>query len=222
MQTSRIPFDPTGNNIIVISYPPGGFGHFIYHLLTEFTEETAKPDNSSFSFSNNGNAHRTNKYTVSFLRNHTCYFPQIDRNVDTHNKRILIVADRAFIDNNYQQLNGIFPNAAIVRMTLDPSIYNIVWAMITSKVVGVPVDLRPRGNYPGKGMFEPLDQSNVVNVSIKAFMLDPIATFTELANNLGLTVIKQNELVTLIDEWRKIHKPYFIELYKEYQIEYLL
>lgn len=222
MRTSRIPFNPTGNNIIVISYPPGGFGHFIYHLLTEFTEETAKPDNSSFTFSSAGNSHSTKKYTVTYLHDPAKYHPYIDSDVDAVNKKILVLVDNEWADNQYTRLREVFPFASIVRMCSTPDIYPIVCALVTAKTQDIRSVLYCPPDYEGAGKFAPLAMPGVVNVPIQDFILDPFETFYKLTQELGLTVIKSDQLHSLVAEWRKAHKPYFIELYKEYQIEHLL
>lgn len=222
MPTSRIPFDTNNPDIILISYPPGGFGNFIYYLLSEFADETVKQDNSSFSFSGAGNAHAVKKYTVTYGQQHKQYIAKIDSNVDSNGRKILVLVDRAFIDNDYTELYCTFPNAKIVRMTLNPKIYNIVAAMIASKTVNVPVDLRYRENYSGIGMFRPIDHKRVVNVSIQNFILDPFETFYQLTQDLGLTVIKTEQLHEVVADWRRVHKPYFEDLYKEFHKEHLL
>lgn len=219
---SRITFDPAGDNIILITYPPGGFGNFVYHLLTEFAKETAKPSNHSFKFSNAGNSHTTKKYTVSYTQSTEVYFPYIDVDVDTSDKKILVLVDNEWKDNYYNQLLTVFPNAKIVRMCSDPTIYNIVAALIASKSNGAPIDLRFRENYSGAGMFNPIDHAQVVNVPIKEFILDPNAAFLSLLAQLQLTPIKHNELLSLLSEWKSIHKPYFEELYKEFHKAHLL
>lgn len=222
MPTSRIPYDPTGSDIVLITYPPGGFGNFIYYLLTEFTDQTVKPNNSSFAFSNAGNSHSTRKYTVTYSRDPVKYFPLIDSDVIWENKTILVLVDNAWQDNEYARVQQVFPNAKIVRMCSDPSIYNIVAALIASKTQGVPIDLRYRDPYDGTGKFAPLTQDGVVNVSIKDFMLDPFDTFYKLVTDLGLTVIRTEELHIVFAKWRKVHKPYFEDLYKEFHKAHLL
>jgi hypothetical protein len=107
-------------------------------------------------------------------------------------------------------------------MCLEPSIYNIVAAMIATKTTGAPIDLSYRENYEGIGKFAPIAHKQVVNVSIRDFMLDPFETFYQLTQELGLTVINTEQLHTLVAKWRTAHKPYFIDLYKEFQKEHLL
>ena len=220
--TSRIKFDPTSKDIILITYPPGGFGNFVYHLLTEFAAETVKSNNNSFKFGAGGNSHNTKKYTVTYYHDPTFYFPYIDSDVDTKNKKILVLIDNAYYDNEYVRLRTFFPNASIVRMCLTVDIDYIVAALLASKTQGLPVELnrdRPFGQIWG---FEPMEQENIVNVPIKEFMLDPETTFKQLLDDLGLTLINETSLVSLLANWRSVHKPYFIELYKEFHKEHLL
>lgn len=222
MPTSRIKFDPTSSEIILITYPPGGFGNFVYHLLTEFAEQTVKPNNSTFAFSKAGNSHSTKKYTVSYSHNPLMYRPYIDSDVDTVDKKILVLVDNEWHDNEYTKLREVFPNAKIVRMCSEPSIYPVVCALVTAKTQGIDANLYCPPDYKGAGKFAPIESANVVNVAIRDFILDPVETFYKLTQGLGLTVINTKQLHTLIAEWRTTHRLYFIDLYKECHKEHLL
>jgi hypothetical protein len=107
-------------------------------------------------------------------------------------------------------------------MCSDPSIYNIIRALISTKINGQPVDLRLRTPNDCDGLFNPLDQPSVINVSIKEFILEPKQTFTKLVADLGLTLVRETELDATLDCWQKIHRPYFVELYEECQKAHLL
>jgi hypothetical protein len=222
MVTTRIKFDPTSSDIILITYPPGGFGNFVYHLLTEFTDQTVKPNNSSFAFSGTGNSHGTKKYTVTYSHNPSKYHPYIDSDVATEGKTILVLVDNKWYDNDYSRLREVFPNAKIVRMCFEPRMYPIVFALVTAKTKGIQANIYVPPNYKGEGKFTPLHLPNVVNASIEDFILDPFETFYKIATELGLTVINTDQLHGVVAEWRKVHKPYFEDLYKEFQKEHLL
>lgn len=222
MVTTRIKFDPASPDIILITYPPGGFGNFVYHLLTEFTDQTAKPNNTQFALSSSGNSHSTKKYTVTYLHSPAKYHPYIDADVVTDNKKILVLVDNEWADNQYTQLRKDFPNASIVRMCSQSDIYPIVCALVTAKTQGISANLYCPPDYPGMGKFTPLEMPGVINVSIQDFILDPFETFYKLTQELGLTVINTEQLHTLVAEWRSIHRPYFEDLYKEFHKEHLL
>lgn len=60
-------FDTSSDKIILISYPSGGFGHFLYHVLANFTNEAISCDESSCIFSEVGDNHSSNQYTNTFF-----------------------------------------------------------------------------------------------------------------------------------------------------------
>ena len=60
-------FDQNSTTATVIMYPTGGYGNFLYHVLTEFVKDTVKPKGQQFNFSTTGNSHQTYKYTEPFL-----------------------------------------------------------------------------------------------------------------------------------------------------------
>jgi hypothetical protein len=107
-------------------------------------------------------------------------------------------------------------------MCSTPAIYPIVCALVTAKTQGINANLYCPPDYKGTGKFAPLAMPGVVNVPIQDFILDPFETFYWLTQELGLTVIKTEQLHTLVAEWQVAHKPYFQQLYKEFHKEHLL
>ena len=53
-------FDPADPNAIVIMYPTGGYGNFLYRLLSQHLENTVKL-HEDFDFSATGNSHAVSK-----------------------------------------------------------------------------------------------------------------------------------------------------------------
>lgn len=207
--TNKIPYDTLSSGIILISYPPGGFGNFIYYLLTEFAEQTVKPNNSLFLFGKNGNSHAVNKYTTTYFHGQKIYQPLIDASLNIDNKKLLVLVDNGWLDNDYRQLRSVFPNAKIVRMCIDSDVYHIVGALMDTKVRGAPINVRPREHYGDAGCFRPLSRPNVVNVAFKQLITETKQTFKEMLNQLELTLVNESQLDQVISEWHKIHKPYF-------------
>lgn len=141
-------FDPTSNDIILISYPTGGFGNFIYHVLTEFADQTIKINNDHFNFSDLGNSHSTAQYTDSFWHEPDDYVPKIQKGLDIHNKKILVRHDPGWelsAGPIYEKTNKIFPNATIIRTVVNDDIigfliYEIGLTKTTDKKIFVDID----------------------------------------------------------------------------------
>jgi len=207
--TNKIPYDTSSSDIILISYPPGGFGNFIYYLLTEFAEQTVKPDNSLFLFGKNGNSHAVNKYTTTYFHDPKTYQPLIDASLNIDNKKLLVLVDNGWLDNDYQKLHSVFPNAKIVRMCIDSDVYHIIGALMDTKARGAPINVHPREHYGGAGRFRPLPLPHVVNVGFKKFITETKQTFKEMLKQLELTLVNESQLDHVIAEWQEIHKPYF-------------
>jgi hypothetical protein len=132
-------FDTKGNNIILISYPPGGFGNFLYYVLTEFADDTVKiSNNANFSFDKTGNSHLTIKYTRVYVHNSDYYNATLTQDADIFNKRVLVLADHGDnnTDHDYVKTKSFFPNAQILRVCVDQNTRHIVRHAIIEKGAG--------------------------------------------------------------------------------------
>lgn len=220
-------FDTTRDNIILISYPSGGFGNFLYHVLTEFAKETVKVDNS-FKFNSDGNSHSTKKYTEIYY--HDRPYNSIT-SVDVSNKTALVLCDNGISNDSYDKILQTFPNARIVRAVIDvatrPVIYKtcIEKAMKTDSITEtIPHVIAnwPEGkedyairenftlfyhNWPFNWDYSKL--KNVVNLSIEKLIVDPVNTILNLTKQLGLSIINVNELIKFCDAWFLANKTYF-------------
>lgn len=109
-------------------YPTGGYGNFMYKVLTEFFENTVKVNNSNFEFSNSGNSHKTYKYTETFhlaqVRtkqnkkfeyNYQVYDEESMRQIN-QGKKLLVLADVGSIADNVNFIKKYFPHAKIIRI----------------------------------------------------------------------------------------------------------
>jgi hypothetical protein len=107
-------------------YPSGGYGNFLYHLLTEYIDNTVKVNNKSFQFSATGNSHSTYKYTESFLlgKNYKnlqdfSYNYQVN-DQDSYEqvlqgKKFLVLGDTGNLVDSVKFLRTYFPQATFVR-----------------------------------------------------------------------------------------------------------
>lgn len=113
-------FAKESNNCVVIMYPTGGYGNFLYYLLSVFLKNTVKTTYTDFKFDSTGNSHTFPKYTEIFNLNKEkfnytyniddCYVDQIN-----NGKKFLVLADVGNLGDNVRFLKRYFPNATIIR-----------------------------------------------------------------------------------------------------------
>ena len=119
-------FDRASTNAIVIMYPTGGYGNFLYYLLTEHFDNTVKIENHKFKFSESGNSHRVYKYTEPFLlgphyknlKDFTYNYQVYDQ--DSYDqiqkgRRFLILGDTGNLMDSVRVLQKYFSNATFIR-----------------------------------------------------------------------------------------------------------
>lgn len=142
-------FDNKSDKAIVIMYPTGGYGNFLYKILTEHFESTVKINSPNFVFSDTGDSHKFKKYTEVFalgtaMYTHTLKSFKYDFQITNplvleqikQNKHFLILADVGNTADNVKFLKTFFPNAKIVRVyaeTFEEKF--VVWANCIYKSV---------------------------------------------------------------------------------------
>lgn len=219
-------FDTTSNNIILITYPSGGFGNFLYYVLTEFSKETVKLPDNKFILRDSGDSHSVIKYTNIYFKDNN-YNPTIS--VNPYNDKILILCDNGINNDNYDKLHLTFPNAKTIRLIIDFSIRPVIYKTCTIKamettlfnetqphVAGNWVDYNEDysqrenftllyHNWPFK--WEPLN--NTINVSIEALINNPISTIKSLISELQLSTVNIDKLDYVVDKWINLNNQYF-------------
>lgn len=136
--TKNNTYDATSQNIILISYPPGGFGHFIYYVLTEFADRTVKIDNSQFNFSAVGDSHSALEYTNAFWHDPDEYDLKLLRTVDISSKKILVRCDQGLEmpgDLVYTKTDKIFPNATVIRNIVNDNTTFLIYEIALKKIL---------------------------------------------------------------------------------------
>lgn len=233
MSTSyQYPADATSDKIIAINYPPGGFGHFIHHLLAHYTEETIKIPNH-LRFSPTGDAHRQMRYFTPYAND---WKPGFQFDFKTCLKTIpkdktqIVVCDNGG-NSSTSKIEKHFPNSRILRISIEPDIRYTLLKLCAQKatLISIPDYIKQyfptlnESNYSLWRMqvatwdicenwydkWHPVYQPNFVNMSLKQFLIDPIKEFENVCGQLKLTVIKHQNLVTLIDQWKTLHNEYF-------------
>lgn len=121
-------FNADSENCIVVMYPTGGYGNFIYYLLSEHLNSTVKISKVDWDFQY-GNSHSYHKHTESFmlgfvaeygnLRNFS-YNYQITNTLAadqiSQGKQFVVLADVGNKGDNVKFLRRYFPNAKVVRV----------------------------------------------------------------------------------------------------------
>ena len=224
--------DTAGKNIILVSYPSGGFGHFIYHVLTSFADGTVKISDTDFNFQSNGDSHMTKQYCKPYYHDPDNYIPNID--VDPKDKKIVILCDNGIPNDGYEKVIKVFPNATIVRMVIDQGIRPVIYHAMIKKALKVDViqhnkdhienhwtdsaeDYAIRENFTlwyHNWPFKWNPNESAINVSLEKLVTDPVTTLIDLINRLDMTVVDYAGLDTLCKKWLDINSSYFFVYHK--------
>ena len=227
-------FDTASADIILISYPSGGFGNFLYHILTEYAEQTVKVRNN-FKFGSNGNSHKTNKYTNTYFHDPDTYIPEIA--VAWSGCRIIILCDNGINNDSYSKISNVFPNATIVRAVIDREVRPVIYKTCIIKAMNTNIldknknqilsnwsdsseDYAVRENFTlfyhnWPFGWEAVVQENIINVSLKELMDHPVNAISKLLTKVGLTIINKDDLTTCCADWISANTQY-IDIYTKW------
>jgi len=117
-------FSPDNPNAVVVMYPTGGYGNFLYMLLSQYLDSTVKVSQSQFKFSKTGDSHAVAKQVEPFLlgKNYRNFKYSYKINSDivaeqiSQGKQFLILGDMGNRGDNIKFLQKYFPRAKIVRV----------------------------------------------------------------------------------------------------------
>jgi len=220
-------FDPASENIILISYPSGGFGNFLYYLLSKFCLETVDINDDAFKFSLSGDSHSIIKYTNPYFMDPPDYDPSI--NVKFADKKILVLCDNGIGNDQYHGIRNTFPNATIVRSVIDTKIRPVIYQTCVIKARRSSMLLEntkhindnwsdSAENYAVRENFTLLYHNwpfgwrpdpTVINFHLEKLITDPINTVKNMISNLGLTLTNDDELPKIIKVWYTVNQKYF-------------
>lgn len=217
------------SEVLLISYPPGGFGNFIFHMLTEFADNTYKPKNQNFKFSSSGNSHDTIKYTNIYYNDPDSY----TLNFPNTTKKVLVLCDNGNNDS-YTKIRKFFPTAKIIRLVISPAIRPVIYQTCIKKAVrknlidNISTHVSQHwDNYTEayairenftlmyhnwNPIWGPNNNKNIINVDIESLVTDPVQTIINLITSINGSAIHLDKLVQLCNDWRVANKDYF-ELY---------
>lgn len=226
------------STVILISYPSGGFGNFLYHALTEYSSNTIKVPNTEFGFNAVGNSHQTKKYTNIYSHDPTTY----ELIILDYTKKTLVLCDNGINNDSYDAVRKIFPTAQIIRATVNEAVRPIVYQTCTVKASQTSVladtidtvkagwidhetDYAVRENFTllyHNWMFkwEPID--GVINLNLEHLITNPVRTLTNLISNIGGNVINNASLVELCHQWTNANSVYFEVYFNWIKIEQAL
>ena len=141
-----IPVSKDDPGLVLIHYPGGGYGNFIYLLLSIFIKDTVKTGSTDYVFSSLGDSHKNEKYstvyrppyadTDNFLSSY-----QVDRkfNYDYNcaltedayqqfkkGRRALIMVDPSPLVDNHKFLLNYFGQGPFIRVYMDSFVDRLV------------------------------------------------------------------------------------------------
>jgi hypothetical protein len=217
--------------MILISYPSGGFGNFLFHVLTEFADNTYKPDNTNFRFDLAGRSHDTKKYTTTYFHEPSEYntlLPATD-------KECLVLCDNGIVNDSYDKVSQVFPNAVIVRACIDQAVRPVIFKTCVVKAQKSDTltetnehvvthwedteDYSIRENFTllyHNWHFKWTPNERCINVSIEQLINDPVNTIVKLINSIEGNAIDIERLKQLCDEWTVSNQSYF-KIYYDWQ-----
>ena len=221
-------FDTTSDSIILISYPSGGFGNFIYYVLTEFADNTVKVNTSAFNFSSLGDSHSVPKYTNDYYHEPDNYDPTID--INPQDKKILVLCDNGINNDSYTKIIKTFPNAVIIRLVIDNAVRPVIYQTCIYKALRKDSMLDETKDHINSNWSDANEayahrenftlmyhswsygwniNSNVINISIESLVINPIKAISQLINDLGMNVINLKQLTLVTNDWLSANKKYF-------------
>ena len=240
--------DPATDKLLLVHYPAGGFGHFLYYLLTQHAKETVSIP-SFLRFSDTGDAHRQYRYLPDYTHDWRPGFSyELKSMLPLSESSIKVLPCDNAINANMTNMKKNFPNARILRVCVESESrltllkLNVQKALRLSVIDWVTRDVLPNlvsvepinfsqwvihkaiwrsaDEYYVK--WHPLRDTTITNLSLTNFLLDPIKEFERVCSHLNLTVVNRDKLVSTIDQWKEIHTEYLRLPVDWKRIEYAL
>ena len=211
--------------MILISYPSGGFGNFLYHVLTECSSNTYKQHNTNFQFDANGRSHDTKKYTPIWSKDPDDY-KVILPNTD---KECLILCDNGINNDSYTKINEVFPESSKkIRVVIDGRSRPVIYKTCLIKAQGVDhiddahehvisgwdntEDFSVRENFTllyHNWPFKWFPDKDCLNIELSSLITRPNETLTKLINDIGGEVVSTKVLSDICEKWLTTNNTYF-------------
>lgn len=220
--------------IVLISYPSGGFGNFIYYVLSEFADQTYKIDNSNFEFSHDGNSHSTRKYVPVWYKDPENYKLPDEFTTD---KTVLILCDNGIKNDSYSKIRTVFKNCKILRFCISESVKPIIYKTCIIKAKRSTLidenaeslvqwedsneDYAIRENYTLLYHNWPFNwqednSQNIINVDLKDLIFDTFETLIKIIHSINAQPIETEKLKQVCERWADANSDFFqISLIKD-------
>jgi hypothetical protein len=155
------------------------------------------------------------------------YYPQCD--IDPQDNKVLVLCDNGINNDKYDKIKLVFPNATIIRMVIDPAVRPIIYQTCVVKAMRQDFndnhsehiknnwsdsaeDYAQRENFTllyhdWSYGWEPNELT--VNLRFEQLLIQPIDTIKELINQLGMQIVNESKLKTVLDDWFIANEKYF-------------
>lgn len=226
--------DPHSDNIILISYQSGSYGHFLYYVLTHFFDKTVKIHDDQFVFDSLGTAHLLKNYCKVWYEFDIDEYPLDIAVPYSADEKILILCDHGHRckTDNYDELKRCFSNAKILRVTTsgaaEPVMYNtyLVKCKESHNIPGqnnkhvqlnwnTTEDWAVRENFTlwyhneCAPQFSAKDDPNIINLDLAELIINTTQTLMHVGDQLGLSVIDYKKLLMFCKHWHRIQNNFF-------------
>jgi len=220
-------------NIIVIVYPPGGYGYFLNYVFTHFFKETVKIEETGQLFDTVGTMHYQKTYAKAINSTNFDDY-QLEVSVPfSKSEKIVLLYDCGTANESYshldtcQQVHKKFPNSIIIKSVIDKQSIAVFCNTSSAKTSYLFDHIGPlnQWNSPQEDYsireywslwfhsnpfyFTECFDFNVVNVQLSKLITNPVKTITNIADKLNLTIINHNKLRVFCRKWIKTQLPYF-------------
>lgn len=228
------------SRLILISYPSGGFGNFIYYMLSEFSSNTYKINNKDFDFSATGDSHAVKKYIPTWFKDPDNFIlPIIDSD-----KKLLLLCDNGINNDSYDKIKNKIIFDKIIRLNIDHQVRPVIYLTCIEKALKSNVETEnldhikknwsdSHEDYAIRENFslfyhnwffkwQPIYNNNIINLSIKNLIDDPISILTNLIKEIGGQLILHRPFEYYCNKWRRTNMKYFQIYYNWQTIEQAL
>lgn len=220
------------SNVLVINYPSGGFGNFLYHLLTAYADNTVKIGGHKFNFSATGNSHDNKRYTDPIKKLTAGYTIKFLDKTNLH----LVTHDPGIdspVSEHFQQIKEYFPNAKIVHCYLTEQIRPVIYKTFMIKAYNKDpvsylkdaVDQQWHSNedYAIRENFTKLYHNwawpwpampDAINFNLEKFVQNPFRAINTLIEHTSGKLINKRKCRQTLKQW-------YVENFKYFEIYWL-
>ena len=197
--------DRSRENLLVIQYPPGGFGFYIARLINSFVTNVVRTADQ-FEFDKVGSSHLLPLVAgdIEYQRNRDLYDPDPQYWPAIQDGQFVVIPHcPGMADDSLHRVLDTFPNAAILRVVYHDSAWPLVFqnCIIKAKLGSLAQDVAfasttygssdawaVRENYTlvlqghdFRNIWKPIDHHRVHNLDVYQLLTDPVCALTTIA-----------------------------------------